>query len=254
MAKSKRQAGYLLSLLIRKPRIIKNQLERVLLKESLLVSLKKKYLAALLSITSLDLKKQAEVIGVSYGLVRKWHSTEIRFMELQDTLIEEFGGLFEKEFLSNVEKKYYKYEGEEANYPKDPLEQMKQIEKEMEKRRSEIESFEDKMNYYGFGFLSDLWLYGKEVILFVLNKLHMHMYKTTDSNDDLQVKIGGNALRLYTIIAGYNDLQFRKEWRKISIRTWMDVFINILSVDRLSNRKRKLIVHLLKGLLDVIEI
>lgn len=57
---------------------------------------RKKFHAALLALTNIDLRKQAKVIRVSYGVLRKWR-TETKFWDCAEALTKEFlDGPFEE--------------------------------------------------------------------------------------------------------------------------------------------------------------
>lgn len=62
-----------------------------------------KHKGVLLSLTSIDLDKQAEMLGVSYGLLRKWRS-ENRFFGEVERYATEFAGIFYQRFVKAVEK------------------------------------------------------------------------------------------------------------------------------------------------------
>src|SRR5262245_44256487 len=93
---------------------------------------RKKFYAALLSLTSLDLRKQAKVIGVSYGVLRKWRTEE--------SLLEEVRKL-EKEFLDGP----FIYA---ANFSMDLL--LNPDMKVEVEQGLDLESIQDKRNLIGF--------------------------------------------------------------------------------------------------------
>ncbi len=62
-----------------------------------------KYKAGLLSLTSIDLNKQAEKAGVSYGFLRRWRS-EDRFLTEVEKYAKEFSDLFYQRFEKGIEK------------------------------------------------------------------------------------------------------------------------------------------------------
>ena len=104
---------------------------------------RKKFHAALLSLTSLDLRKQAKLIRVSYGLLRKWRTEE--------ALLEEVRQL-EKEFLNGPFIEAARFAMDTLLHPEIVMEAEEGL---------DLEAIKDKRNLYGF---EDAELYSARLI------------------------------------------------------------------------------------------